>query len=89
VQFEFSGGAIYWRAAAGSDCGKADVLIDGVLEKTVDCYFAECPLMYPFAFIKTGLDPEKTHTIQIVVRGDKNPGSSGTMIRHIAFEYGK
>ncbi|OQA00063.1 MAG: hypothetical protein BWY71_00852 [Planctomycetes bacterium ADurb.Bin412] len=88
VQFEFSGSAIYWRAAGGSDCGKADVLIDGVLEKTVDCYFAECPLAYQFAFIKTGLDPEKTHTIQIVVRGDKNPGSSGTMIRHIAFEYG-
>lgn len=88
LQFDFSGGAIYWRAAAGPDCGKADVLIDGVLEKTVDCYFAECPLVYQFAFIKTGLDPQKAHTIKIVVRGDKNPGSSGTVIRHIAFEYG-
>ncbi len=89
VQFEFSGGAIYWRAAGGPDCGKADVLIDGVLEKTVDCFFAECPLVYQFAFVKTGLDPQKTHTIQIVVRGEKNPGASGTMIRHIAFEYRK
>jgi len=88
VQFEFSGGAIYWRAAAGGDAGRADVYLDGVLEKTVDCYFAECPLVYQFAFIKTGLDPQKTHTIKIVVRGDKNPASSGSSIRHIAFEYG-
>jgi len=44
VQFEFQGSGIYWRAAAGPDAGKADVFIDGVPEKTVDCFFAECPL---------------------------------------------
>ena len=32
---------------------------------------------------------EKSHTIKVVARGDKNPASSGTKIRHIAFEYGK
>ncbi len=88
VQFVFRGSDIYWRAAAGGDAGKADVFIDGVLQKTVDCFFSECALPYQFAFIKTGLDPKRIHTIKVVVRGDKNPGSSGTKIRHIAFEQG-
>jgi hypothetical protein len=87
VQLVFQGPDIYWRAAAGSDAGKADVFIDDVLERTVDCFFAECALPYQFAFIKTGLDPKRAHTIKIVVRGDKNPASSGTTIRHIAFEH--
>jgi hypothetical protein len=87
VQFGFRGEDIYWRAVAGPDAGKADVFVDDVLEKTVDLYFQECALPYQFAFIKTGLAPERLHTIKIVVRGDKNPDSSGAMIRHIAFEY--
>jgi hypothetical protein len=87
VQFSFKGSDIYWRAVAKNDAGKADVYIDGVLEKTVDCFFEECALPYQFAFIRTGLNPKKTHTIKVVVRDDRNPGSSGTMIRHIGFEY--
>jgi hypothetical protein len=63
------------------------VFIDNVLQKTVDGFFSECALPYQFAFIKTGLDPKQTHTIKVVVRGDKNPGSSGTRMRHIAFEH--
>jgi hypothetical protein len=87
VQFTFQGGEIYWRAVASGDAGKADVFIDNVLQKTVDVFFSECALPYQFAFIKTGLDSKRTHTIKVVVRGDKNPGSSGTRIRHIAFEH--
>ncbi|OQA02305.1 MAG: hypothetical protein BWY71_00059 [Planctomycetes bacterium ADurb.Bin412] len=89
IRFTFRGSSIYWRAAAGPDAGRADVYIDEVLQQTVDCFFPECALPYPFAFVQTGLTPQQTHTIKIVVRGDKNPGSSGTIIRHIAFEYGK
>jgi hypothetical protein len=87
VQFEFHGGDIYWRAAAGPDAGKADVFIDGALQETVDLLFAECAMPYQFAFIKNGLDPKRSHTIKVVVRGDKNSASSGTKIRHIAFEH--
>jgi hypothetical protein len=87
VEFAFRGPDIYWRAVAAPDAGKADVFIDNVLEKTVDLHFQECALPYQFAFIKTGLDPKKPHTIKVVVRGDKNPGSSGTAVRHIAFEH--
>ena len=86
VQLGFQGPDIYWRGAAGSDAGKADVFIDDVRVDTVDCFFTECLLPYQFAFIKTGLDPKRQHTIKVVVRGDKNPDSSGTIIRHIAFE---
>lgn len=86
VEFTFTGADIYWRAVADKDGGRADVFIDDKLEQTVDCYFWDCELPYQFAFIKTGLDPKKTHTIKVVVRGDKNPASSGTLIRHMAFE---
>jgi len=87
VHFSFTGSDIYWRAVADNDAGKADVYIDGVFQKTVDCYFPECAMPYQFAFIKTGLNPGKLHTIRVVVRDDRNPASSGTKIRHIAFEY--
>ena len=55
-------------------------------QKTVDCY-AESATPYQFAFVKTGLDPKVTHTIKVVVRGDKNSRSSGTAVKHIQFEY--
>ena len=87
VEFTFTGSDIYWRAVADKDGGRADVFIDDKLEQTVDCYFWDCELPYQCAFIKTGLDPKKTHTIKVVVRGDKNPASSGTVIRHMAFEH--
>ena len=60
--------------------------IDGTLQGAVDCYYKES-LPFQFAFIKTGLDPEKTHTIRILIRNEKHPQSLGTTIRHMAFEY--
>lgn len=86
VQFSFKGAGIYWRAVADCAGGKADVYIDSKLKETVDCYHKES-LPFQFAFIKTGLDPETTHTIRIVIKNDKNPQSRGTTIRHMAFEY--
>jgi hypothetical protein len=86
VQFTFQGPDIYWRAVAAKDGGQADVFIDGAPAGTVDCFFQECALPYQFAFIKTGLAPKRSHTIKIVVRGDKNPLSAGTIIRHVGFE---
>jgi hypothetical protein len=89
VSFTFQGAEIYWRAVAATDAGKADVYIDGVFQQTVDCYFRDpaCTLPKMFAFIKKGLDPKVAHTIRIDVRGDANPASKGTAIRHIGFEY--
>ena len=68
------------------DCGKADVYVDGHLEKTVDCW-ASSAIPHNIAFIKTGLDPHVKHTIKVVVRGEKNPMAKGTAVRHLLFEY--
>jgi hypothetical protein len=86
LQFSFKGADIYWRAVKGPDGGKADVYLDDIFQKTIDCWAS--PLTpFQFAFIKKGLDPAVVHTIKIVVRGDKNPLSTGTKIRHLLFEY--
>ena len=86
LRFSFKGADIYWRAVADRDGGKVDVYVDGKLQGVVDCYYQE-PLPFQFAFIKTGLDPEQTHAIKIVIRNEKNSRSIGTTIRHMAFEY--
>lgn len=85
LRFDFAGGGIYWRAAQGPDCGKADILLDGTFQKTVDCCGIYSP--YKFWFVKTGLDPAVRHNITIVVRGEKNANSTGTAIKHLSFEY--
>ena len=84
VTFTFNGRDIYWRAVRGPDLGKADVYLDGVLQATVDCW-ASTGNPLPLAFIKEGLG-DGTHTIRIVVKGEKNPLSSGTAIKHMFFE---
>jgi hypothetical protein len=85
VSFRFKGTGVYWRAATGPDCGKADVYLDGVFQKTRDLYGDYTP--YQFGFIKTDLDARDAHTIKIVVKGEKNPKSSGTAVKHMSFEY--
>ncbi len=86
VAMAFQGADIYWRAVKGPDCGKADVFLDGALQKTVDCY-ANVPATYQFGFIRTGLNPDVPHTIKVVVRGEKNAAAKGTAIKHMLFEY--
>ena len=88
IEFGFRGPDIYWRAVAAKDGGKADVFLDGKPAGTVDLFFGECALPYQFAFIKTGLDPKRPHTIKVVVRGEKHPDSVGTVVRHVGFEFG-
>jgi hypothetical protein len=86
IQFSFKGKDIYWRCVKGPDGGKADVYIDNLFQKTVDCW-ASPATPFQFAFIKRGLDSNKIHTIKIIVSGDKNKKSSGTKIRNLLFEY--
>ncbi len=57
VEFSFQGSAVYWRAIPAPDGGKADVYLDNQFQDTVDLYFWDTPLVFQFAFIKTGLDP--------------------------------
>lgn len=83
--FTFQGQDIYWRAVRGPDLGKADVLLDSVLQTTVDCW-ATIPTVYQFAFLKRGLSGDVPHTIKVVVKNEKNPRSTGTAIKHMLFE---
>ena len=86
VEFSFSGSEVYWRAVKGPDCGKADVFIDGRLHATVDCY-AQRATPDQFALVKMGLASNRSHTIRVVVRPDKNLLSNGTALRHLLFEF--
>jgi hypothetical protein len=86
LEFSFKAADVYWRATRGPGMGKADVYLDGALQTTVDTWAAgHTPHM--FAYVRTGLDPAKTHTLKIVVRGEKNHRSTGTAIGHLSFEY--
>jgi len=87
VQISFRGSSVYWRAVADTAGGKADVTIDGTPAGIADTYYRD-ELPDQFAFVRTGLDPRALHTFRAVVRGDRNPLSAGTLIRHMAFEYG-
>ncbi len=87
VEFSFQGSAVYWRALHSPQSGKADVYLDGVLRKTVDCYSPRSTTWEQFLYINTGLSPAGTHTIKIVVQGKKHPNATGSSVSHIAFEY--
>jgi hypothetical protein len=86
VSLTFTGSDIYWHGVRAPDLGKADVFIDGKLDATVDCWASvNDPLS--MTYMKRGLG-DGEHTIKVVVKGEKNPLSSGTTIKHMMFEYG-
>lgn len=87
VEFSFAGSDVYWRAVRSPQSGRADVYIDGALRKTVDCHSPRSTSYEQFLYIRTGLAPDRKHTIKIVAKGEKHPKSGGTAINHIAFEY--
>lgn len=87
VELAFEGSAVYWRALRSPQSGKADVYIDGVLSKTVDCYSPRGTSFEHFMYFKAGLSSDTRHTIKIVVSGKKHPKSASAAINHIAFEY--
>jgi len=87
VEFSFKGSAVYWRAVFSNDAGKVDVYVDQRQQAVVDCYSGDQkPNAFQFGFVRTGLDPKGVHVISIVVRNDRNPGSSGNSVRHLGFE---
>lgn len=89
IEFSFTGSEIYWRAIRSPASGIANVYIDGVFRKTVDCFSPQGTAyeVFTYAYLSTGLDSNAKHTIKIVVKGCKNPESKGTAIGHIGFEY--
>jgi len=78
-EYSFQGTSIAWITAMNNNLGKADVYLDGELAaEGVDCY-ASRKKHQQILFSRSGLKDDR-HTIRIVVKGEKNPGSSDSFI---------
>ncbi|MBZ2196969.1 hypothetical protein [Occultella gossypii] len=82
----FEGTSIAWIGVRNVDCGKADVLIDGVDAGAVDQY-ATSWLKQVELFRKDDL-AAGTHTITVRARADKNPAGLGFNVNVDAFKVG-
>lgn len=71
AEFNFYGTGIRWYGTLNFDCGKADVLIDGIYQTTVDSY-NETRLPKQLLFSKTDLPPGH-HIIKVFCTGESNP----------------
>ena len=87
VEYAFQGNRITWYGRLGNAMGKADVLIDGKLDQTVDTYDAdEIPnvAVYSRTFPSVG-----DHSVKILARGDHNWRSSDSWVPIDALQVGK
>ena len=66
-----------------TDCGKADIFIDGQLVRTVDSWWKyRCgffPINRQVLFVASGLEPGH-HTLRITVKEERSPESSGNRL---------
>jgi len=84
-QATFNGTQALWFGLKNVDLGMAAVYIDGVLlADSIDCYSTTKAVNLLFS--KTDLT-SGNHTIKVVVKGIKNPLSSGTAIVHDYFDF--
>ena len=83
AEISFEGRMVSLVGGWDTDCGRADVYIDGVLVRRIDSYFAyRCgfmPINRNALFLVSGLGPGP-HTLKIVNTGDRNPESSGNRL---------
>ena len=84
-EYQFDGVYIQWVGAKGPDYGMADVYIDGVLvEANVDSYSVGFESQ-AVLFTKTDLAPG-SHTLRVVLNGNKNVASTGFNVALDALE---
>jgi len=81
IEFTFSGTGVVLMGNWVKDGGKADIYLDGTLNRTIDTYFLwsnqehhNINLWHIF-----GLQPGN-HTVRLVVRGEQRPESIGTRL---------
>ncbi len=86
VALTFDGTSIQWVGTKGPDRGIAEVYVDGVKELDVDCYDATLQSGQVLYARHTRLWPGR-HTIQVKVKGEKNPSSSDCYVDVDAFQY--
>jgi beta-galactosidase GanA len=78
VSVTFTGTAVQWIAPTASNHGIADVYLDGKQVATVDGYSPSTNFQQVL-YAASGLS-NTTHTLKIVVSGQKNPASGGTYV---------
>ena len=81
AEFSFEGSGISVNGNWVSDGGKAEIYLDGRLNRIIDTYYNFSGQQHQFVSIwhATGLKPGK-HTVRIVVTGDKRTEASGSNI---------
>jgi hypothetical protein len=82
--FPFTGTAVTWIAARGTQCGIARVFLDGTLVATVDAYSPREQIQAAL-FTATGL-ADAPHTLTITSTGAQNPAAIGNLVVIDAFE---
>lgn len=86
LEFSFIGNSVKWIGEKVYNRGIANVYIDGVFDKAVDCYDASI-LYQRELYSCVGLD-EGEHTLKIVCTGTNNTASSGSYIDVDSIQYG-
>jgi len=81
LSFTFHGTGVVIRGNWTRDSGKADLYVDGNLHRTIDSYFwwAGQEKFNAFLWHILHLD-SGTHTVRLVVKGEKRPKSEGSRI---------
>jgi len=81
ISFAFDGIGVSIVGNWLKDGGKADVYVDGKLQRTIDCYFnfSKQEHLNMDLFHMTNLSEGK-HTVKLVVKGEKRPESAGSNV---------
>ena len=79
--FTFEGTGVSLNGNWLRDGGRADIFVDGVFKRSIDCYFffANQEHRNMDLYHITGL-PAGKHTIRLVVKGEKRPESEGSKV---------
>ncbi|HPT32634.1 MAG TPA: ADP-ribosylglycohydrolase family protein [Prolixibacteraceae bacterium] len=79
--FTFNGTGVSLNGNWLRNGGKADIFVDGEFKRTIDCYFnyAGQEHLNMDLYHLSGL-PSGSHTLRVVVKGEKRPGSEGALV---------
>jgi hypothetical protein len=77
---QFIGNTVKWVGPKQPSYGMADVYIDGVKVRTVDCYVPASGATREAVIFKSNALSDGVHTLSIRLSGAKNNASSGTVV---------
>ena len=81
ISLTFDGTGISIEGWWVKDGGKADIYVDGIWKRTIDCFFYYAEQEHRGINIYHILNlPQGNHTIRLVVKGEKRAESTGTII---------